>query len=78
MTTTGKEDVTILKSRHLRLMLRSKDNILVEGIKFRANIKERESIVPHIKVKVIYTLGIDRYFERERLQLNIEAIEPLI
>lgn len=72
------DNVTILKSRHLRLMLRSKDNILVEGIKFRANIKERESIVPHIKVKVIYTLGIDRYFERERLQLNIEAIEPLI
>lgn len=71
------DTVTILKNRHLKLMLRSKDNIMVEAIKFRANIKERASITPNIKVKVIYTLGIDRYFERERLQLNIEAIEPI-
>ena len=70
------EQVTIIKNRHLKVLLRTKDNTVVEGIKFRANAKER-TMIPNIKVKVVYTLGIDRFFANERLVLQISNIEPV-
>lgn len=66
----------ILANRHLKVRLRTLGNQVVEGIKFRANIKEK-SLTAQMKVRVIYTLGVDRYFSNERLQMNIEAIEPV-
>ena len=70
------DQVTIIKNRHLKVLLRTKDNTVVEGIKFRANAKER-TMIPNIKVKVVYTLGIDRFFANERLVLQISNIEPV-
>ena len=70
------DQVTIIKNRHLKVLLRTKDNTVVEGIKFRANAKER-TMIPNIKVKVVYTLGIDRFFANERLVLHISNIEPV-
>ena len=70
------DQVTIIKNRHLKVLLRTKDNTVVEGIKFRANAKER-TMIPNIKVKVVYTLGIDRFFANERLVLQISNIEPI-
>lgn len=65
-------------NRHLRMKLRTRnDLIVVDGIKFRANAKEKNLVnVGPVQVKVIYTLNIDRYYQ-ERLQLNVETIEPL-
>ena len=68
--------VNILKNRHLKVKLRTDTNQLVEAIKFRASLQEK-SIVPDTRVQIVYTLGIDRYFNNPRLQLQIEAIEPL-
>ena len=70
------DQVTIIKNRHLKVLLRTRDNTVVEGIKFRANAKER-TMIPNIKVKVVYTLGIDRFFANERLVLQISNIEPI-
>lgn len=70
------DQVTIIKNRHLKVLLRTKDNTVVEGIKFRANAKER-TMIPNIKVKVVYTLGIDRFFANERLVLQISNIEAV-
>ena len=70
------DQVTIIKNRHLKVLLRTRDNTVVEGIKFRANAKER-TMIPNIKVKVVYTLGIDRFFANERLVLQISNIEPV-
>ena len=68
--------VNILKNRHLKVKLRTDTNQLVEAIKFRASLQEK-AIVPDTRVQIVYTLGIDRYFNNPRLQLQIEAIEPL-
>lgn len=64
--------------RHLKLKLRTANElIVVEAIKFRASAKEKELVnLGHIKVRIFYTLSIDRYYQ-EHLQLNIEAIEAL-
>ena len=58
------------------MLLRTKDNTVVEGIEFRANAKE-STMITNIKVKVVYTLGIDRVFANERLVLQISNIEPV-
>lgn len=65
-------------NRHLRMKLRTRnDLIVVDGIKFRANAKEKNLVnLGQVQVKVIYTLNVDRYYQ-ERLQLNVETIEPL-
>lgn len=68
--------VNILKNRHLKVKLRTDTNQLVEAIKFRASLQEK-AIVPDTRVQIVYTLGIDRYFNNPRLLLQIEAIEPL-
>lgn len=68
--------VNILKNRHLKVKLRTDTNQLVEAIKFRASLQEK-AIVPDTRVQIVYTLGIDRYFNNPRLQLQIAAIEPL-
>lgn len=66
------------KERHLKLKLRTANElIVVEAIKFRASPMEKELVnLGHIKVRIFYTLSIDRYYQ-ERLQLNIEAIEAI-
>lgn len=69
------DSVNILRNRHLKVILRSPGNRVVEGIKFRANAKEK-AITEGSRVRAVYTLGIDRYMDRERLQLYIDAIEP--
>lgn len=70
------DSASVLQNRHLKLKLRTSDNRIVEAIKFRASLKDR-SVQNSMKVQIIYTLGVDRYFAQERLQLNIEAIEPV-
>lgn len=68
--------VNIIKNRHLKLRLRTDTNQVVEAIKFRANIQDK-SITPDTRVQIVYTLGVDRYYNNPRLQIQIEAIEPL-
>ena len=67
---------TVLKNRHLKVKLRTSTNQVVDAIKFRANLQEK-SIVPETRVQLVYTVAVDRYFKNPRLQLQIEAIEPL-
>lgn len=69
----------ILKERHLKVKL-SLDNqlVVVEGIKFKASPKEKQLLqLGRIRVRVVYTLSVNRYFQQERVQLSIEAIEPI-
>ena len=68
--------LNILKNRHLKVKLRTANNYVVDGIKFRANAAER-ALTSDLTVRVVYTINVDRYFPQERLQLNIEAIEPI-
>lgn len=72
------EQASIVGSRHLKLTLKTEQNHRVEAIKFRANLKERAlEQMGNVKVQVVYTIGIDRFFSRERLQLMVSAIEPV-
>lgn len=63
-------------NRHLRMKLRN-GLIIVDGIKFRANAKEKLLVdMAPLDVNVVYTMTVDRYYQ-ERLQLNVEVIEPV-
>ncbi len=68
--------LSILANRHLKLRLRTANNLTLDAIKFRASLREK-SLVKDINVQVLYKLNVDRYFSNERLQLMIEAIEPV-
>ena len=66
----------ILKNRHLKVKLRTDTNELVEAIKFRANQQEK-AIEVNSRVQMVYTLGVNRYYNTPRVQLQIEAIEAI-
>lgn len=70
------EQVNIIKNRHIKMLLRTKEDTVVEAIKFRATAKER-TITNNSRIRMIYTLGIDRFFERERLVLQINNLETI-
>lgn len=70
------DDIQIIAERHVKCRLRTQGNLVVDAIKFRANLQEK-SLLVGTQVHVLYTLNVDRYLSREKLQLTIEAIEPI-
>lgn len=68
--------VNILGNRHLKLGLFADNGMRLNAIKFRANANEK-ALTEGIKVRIVYALGVDRYYSEERLEVRIEAIEPV-
>ncbi|MBO6258686.1 MAG: single-stranded-DNA-specific exonuclease RecJ [Succinivibrio sp.] len=68
--------VNILGNRHLRLGLYADSGLRLNAIRFRASPNEK-ALTEGVKVKVVYALGIDRYYSDERLEVRIESIEPV-
>lgn len=66
-------------NKHIKLKLSTSNELIrVDGIKFRASAEEKELLNrPGTFVRLFYSLNIDRYFQQERLQLLIEAMEIL-
>ena len=70
------DSCNIVGNRHLRLKLRTARQHVVEAIKFWASVQEK-AILPDTNVRVIYKLAVDRYNNNERLQLVVDALEPI-
>ena len=69
------EDARILANRHVRFRLRG-ETISFSAIKLRASVYEK-NLMPGMRVKVLFSIGVDRYFANERVEIKIEYIEPL-
>ena len=69
------EEARVLANRHVRFRLRS-DNTVFSAIRFRASVYEK-NLLPGIEVKAAFSLGVDRYFANERVEIKIEYIEPV-
>mgnify|MGYP000072785631 FL=1 len=68
------EKAIAVAGRHLRLLLQScADGSTMWAIKMRANAQEK-ALAPGMRVQVVYSLGVNRYFGVERLDVKIEAI----
>ncbi len=68
------EKAVIVAGRHLRLLLNScADGSMMWAIKMRANTAEK-ALCPGMRVQVVYSLGVNRYFGVERLDIKIEAL----
>lgn len=67
-------DLRVLKDAHLKLsMTQPSSDVIMEGIGF--NMAEKADIVAAgIPFDVVYTLEINRWNDRERLQLNIKDV----
>ena len=70
-------DVRILKDAHLKLSLTQPDSdVILEGIGF--NMADKADIVAAgVPFEVVYTLEINRWNDRERLQLNIKDVREV-
>ncbi len=68
-------DMRLLGQRNLRFKLTS-DDFSFYAIRFRASAKEK-SLMPGMKVRVIFSLQVDRYYQNERLEVVVKFIEPL-
>ena len=69
------EEARVLANRHVRFRLRS-DNTVFSAIRFRASVYEK-NLIPGIEVKAAFSVGVDRYFANERVEIKIEYIEPV-
>ncbi|WP_295481709.1 single-stranded-DNA-specific exonuclease RecJ [uncultured Succinatimonas sp.] len=69
------EEARVLANRHVRFRLRS-DNTVFSAIRFRASVYEK-NLLPGIEVKAAFSVGVDRYFANERVEIKIEYIEPV-
>ena len=70
------EDVNLVASRHLRFNLKNDDGSYLRGIKLRATPQER-SIVKNMRVRAVYTIGVNHYMGASRLEIKITAIEAV-
>ena len=68
--------VTPIQNRHLRFTLQSSTGKNIYAIRFRASLREK-ALIPGIDVKAAYALDVSRYQGTERLQVRLEAVEPL-
>lgn len=69
------EDARVLAGRHVRFRLRSADTVF-SAIKFRASVYEK-NLMPGITVKAAFSVGVDRYYVNERVEIKISYIEPM-
>lgn len=70
------EDVFLVANRHLKFKLRNDDGSSMNAIKLRATPNER-SITKFMRVRAVYTVGINHYMGSQRLEIKINAIEPV-
>lgn len=70
------EDTFLVANRHLRFSLRNDDGSLLRGIKLRATPNER-GILNNMRVRAVYTVGVNHYKGASRLEVKISAIEPI-
>lgn len=71
-------DVRVLKEVHLKLSVTQPDtDVVVEGIAFNQADKE-EDVASGIPFDLAYTLEVNRWMDRETLQLNVKDIRPKI
>ena len=56
--------------------LRNDDGSSMNAIKLRATPNER-SITKFMRVRAVYTVGINHYMGSQRLEIKINAIEPV-
>ncbi len=69
------DSVRLLGNRNLRFRLCGQ-TIHFTAIRFRASPLEK-SLLEGIKVRMVFSLGIDRYYSTDRLEVKIHAIEPV-
>ncbi len=69
------EETRVLANRHVRFRLRT-DNTVFSAIRFRASVYEK-NLLPGIEVKAAFSVGVDRYYANERVEIKIEYIEPV-
>ena len=69
------EEARVLANRHVRFRLRT-DNTVFSAIRFRASVYEK-NLLPGIEVKAAFSVGVDRYYSNERVEIKIEYIEPV-
>ncbi|MBU3825910.1 MAG: single-stranded-DNA-specific exonuclease RecJ [Candidatus Anaerobiospirillum merdipullorum] len=69
------EQVRLLGNRNLRLRLAA-SHLHFSAIRFRATALEK-SLLEGIRVRMVYSLGVDRYYPNERLEVKVHAIEPV-
>lgn len=71
-------DVRVLKDAHLKLSMTQPENdVVIEGIGF--NLAEKKDIVASgLPFDVVYTLEINKWRERETVQLNIKDIRATV
>lgn len=70
------EDVFVVGNRHLRFTLRNDDGSIMRGIKLRATPSERE-IKANMRVRAVYTIGVNHYMGSQRLEIKISSIEKV-
>ncbi len=72
------KEVRLLKNAHLKLtMVQPQFDVAIEGIGF--NMPEKEDVVaPGLPFDVVYTLEVNRWRERETLQMNIKDIRETV
>ena len=70
------EDVFVVGNRHLRFTLRNDDGSIMRGIKLRASSSERE-IKANMRVRAVYTIGVNHYMGSQRLEIKISSIEKV-
>ncbi len=66
----------IVGGRHLRLTLKDDSGSRLQAIRFRASDSEK-ALRKGLKVRLVYTLGVDRYLSRDRLTVKVEAVEAV-
>ncbi|MCR5085054.1 MAG: single-stranded-DNA-specific exonuclease RecJ [Succinivibrionaceae bacterium] len=69
------EQSGVFSGRHLRLRLRGQGGIF-NAVRWRADDRERQ-LPPGTRVRAVYGLGVDRYRGSERLQVRVDALEPV-
>jgi len=71
-------DVLLLKEAHLKLSMTQPNNdVVIEGIGF--NMADKKDIVASgLPFDVVYTLEINRWRDRETVQLNIKDIRETV
>ena len=72
------DDVRLLKDAHLKLqMMQPNNDVKLEAIGF--NLADKMDFVASgVPFDVVYTLEVNRWRDRETLQLNVKDIRPNI
>lgn len=69
------ESVRLMGTSNLRFRLRGQKGC-VSAIRFRASAREK-TLYEGIKVRTVFSLGVDRYYSNDRLEVKLLSIEPV-